>query len=95
LRLRLAIEFYSVGIARNLRTSTDARQAKTALRPHATASSHWDEGPHGKGTIYAAATDDSEQLRHIVGEDAKAFAGDRARLDDQEYFAHMAKQFGL
>src|SRR5580704_2378754 len=31
--------FYSVGIARNSRTSTDARQATAALRPHATASS--------------------------------------------------------
>jgi NADP-dependent 3-hydroxy acid dehydrogenase YdfG len=43
--------------------------------------------------IYAAATDDSDQLRYLVGEDAKAYAADRARLNDEEYFAHMRKLF--
>jgi len=45
--------------------------------------------------IYAAATDDSDQLRYVIGDDAKTFAGDRARLDDEEYFTHMRKLFGL
>jgi NADP-dependent 3-hydroxy acid dehydrogenase YdfG len=44
--------------------------------------------------IYAAATDESDQLRYLVGEDAKVFAADRAQMGDEEYFAHVRKLLG-
>ncbi len=45
--------------------------------------------------IYAAATDESERLRYLVGADAEIFAADRARLDDGAHYPHMRAMFGL
>ena len=46
-------------------------------------------------TIYSAATDGSDRLRYLVGEDAKAWATQLAGIDGEEYFAHTGSMFGL
>lgn len=46
-------------------------------------------------TIYQAATDGSDRLRYLVGEDAKAWAAMLAGLDGEQYFANMSAVFGL
>jgi NADP-dependent 3-hydroxy acid dehydrogenase YdfG len=46
-------------------------------------------------TIYAAATDGTDRLRYLVGEDAKAWAAQLAAMDGENYFAHMSATFGL
>ncbi len=45
--------------------------------------------------IYDAATDGTDRLRYLVGEDAKAFAAMLAGMDAEQYFANMAAIFGL
>jgi NADP-dependent 3-hydroxy acid dehydrogenase YdfG len=45
--------------------------------------------------IYEAATDESDRLRYLVGEDAKMFAAERASMDDEAYYPHMRKVFGM
>lgn len=44
--------------------------------------------------IYGAATDDTDQLRYLVGEDAKQFAADRASMNDDVYFRHLRQMVG-
>ena len=46
-------------------------------------------------TIYAAATDGTDRLRYLVGEDAKAFATQLASVDGEDNFAHMTTMFRL
>ena len=45
--------------------------------------------------IYGAATDDSRQLRYIVGGDAVATLGARAAMDDVAFLDMMRGNFGL
>jgi NADP-dependent 3-hydroxy acid dehydrogenase YdfG len=45
--------------------------------------------------IYEAATDGTDRLRYLVGEDAKQFADMLARMDGEQYFANMSMMFGL
>jgi NAD(P)-dependent dehydrogenase (short-subunit alcohol dehydrogenase family) len=44
--------------------------------------------------IYAAATDESDQLRYTAGEDARQFKAERESMDDAAYFARMRAMFG-
>lgn len=46
-------------------------------------------------TIFKAATDDSEQLRYLVGEDAVQWADAREQLNDIEYKAMIVENMGL
>jgi NADP-dependent 3-hydroxy acid dehydrogenase YdfG len=46
-------------------------------------------------TIYTAATDGTDRLRYLVGEDAKGWAAQLAAMDGENYFAHMSAMFGL
>ena len=46
-------------------------------------------------TIYTAATDGTDRLRYLVGEDAKTWAAQLAGIDGEQYFAHMTAMFGL
>jgi hypothetical protein len=46
-------------------------------------------------TIYEAATDGSDRLRYLVGEDAKTWATMLAGMDGEQYFANMSAMFGL
>ena len=46
-------------------------------------------------TIYEAATDGTDRLRYLVGEDAKSWAAMLAGLDGEQYFANMSRIFGL
>jgi hypothetical protein len=46
-------------------------------------------------TIYQAATDGSDQLRYIAGEDAKQIIAARKQMDDPQYLGMIKGQFGL
>jgi short-subunit dehydrogenase len=46
-------------------------------------------------TIYRAATDGTDQMRYIAGEDARQLIAARKQLDDSEYLAMIKGQFGL
>lgn len=46
-------------------------------------------------TIWQAATDGSNTLRYVVGEDAKAFIANRNALDDEAFMGGIKQQFGL
>src|SRR4051812_24755334 len=46
-------------------------------------------------TIYTAATDGTDRLRYLVGEDAKAWAAQLSAMDGENYFSHMTTMFGL
>ncbi len=46
-------------------------------------------------TIYEAATDGTDRLRYLVGDDAKAWAAMLAGMDEEQYFANMSAMFGL
>ena len=46
-------------------------------------------------TIYTAATDGTDRLRYLVGEDAKTWAAQLAAMDGENYFSHMSAVFGL
>jgi short-subunit dehydrogenase len=46
-------------------------------------------------TIYQAVTDGSDQLRYVVGEDAKQLIAARKQMEDPEYLAMIKDQFGL
>ena len=46
-------------------------------------------------TIYEAATDGTDRLRYLVGDDARQFAAMLASMDGEEYFANMSGLFGL
>lgn len=43
--------------------------------------------------IYQAATDPSDTLRYVIGEDIKAMLAARASLPDQEYVSYMRENF--
>lgn len=45
--------------------------------------------------IYEAATDGTDQLRYLAGEDAKQYIANRNNLNDDEYLAVMRETFGL
>jgi NAD(P)-dependent dehydrogenase (short-subunit alcohol dehydrogenase family) len=45
--------------------------------------------------IFTAATDNTDQLRYVVGEDARALVGARANLDDSGFMSMMSQNFGL
>lgn len=45
--------------------------------------------------IYAAATDETDTLRYVAGEDAVQMLAARAASSDAEYFASVRTQFGL
>ena len=61
------------------------------------------EGMGGEGsdpiivaeTIFKAATDRTDQLRYIAGEDAEQIIAARKQMDDQQYLAMIRGQFGL
>jgi NAD(P)-dependent dehydrogenase (short-subunit alcohol dehydrogenase family) len=44
--------------------------------------------------IYAAATDESDQLRYTAGEDARQFKAERDGMDDAAFFTRMRAMFG-
>jgi len=46
-------------------------------------------------TIYTAATDGTDTLRYLVGDDAKSWAEQLAAMDPEHYLAHMSAVFGL
>lgn len=46
-------------------------------------------------TIFEAATDGSDRLRYLVGEDAKAYVAQLESLDGESYFSNMIEAFGL
>lgn len=46
-------------------------------------------------TVWEAATDGTNQLRYIAGEDAKQIIAARKQMDDPEYLALMRSQMGL
>jgi NAD(P)-dependent dehydrogenase (short-subunit alcohol dehydrogenase family) len=43
--------------------------------------------------IYSAATDGSEQLRYLVGDDARGFVKARRELSEKDYIAFMRQRF--
>lgn len=45
--------------------------------------------------IYQAATDGTDQLRYVVGEDAKMVLDTRAKISQEEYNAMIRKRLGL
>ncbi len=45
--------------------------------------------------IYQAATDGTDQLRYIAGEDAKMVIETRAKISQEEYYAMIRKRLGL
>ena len=45
--------------------------------------------------IFAAVTDDSPQLRYIVGDDATAMLGARQAMDDGAFMGMIRGNFGL
>lgn len=45
--------------------------------------------------IFAAATDVGRKLRYPAGEDAFRYVAEREAVTDEQYFAKVAKQFGL
>jgi hypothetical protein len=45
--------------------------------------------------IYEAATDGTDRLRYLVGDDAKAWAAMLADMDGEQYFANITTMFGL
>lgn len=45
--------------------------------------------------VFDAATDGTEQLRYVVGEDAEQAVAHRDSVDDAEYLAQVNAQFGL
>jgi NADP-dependent 3-hydroxy acid dehydrogenase YdfG len=45
--------------------------------------------------IYEAATDGTDRLRYLVGDDAKSHAARLASMDGEQYFVSMGKIFGL
>ncbi|HTD39281.1 MAG TPA: SDR family oxidoreductase [Mucilaginibacter sp.] len=47
------------------------------------------------GIIYQAATDGTDQLRYIAGDDAKAIIAQRQHLDDSTFIGGMKAQFKL
>ena len=44
--------------------------------------------------IYTAATDGTDQLRYLAGEDAKQLIGQRLSQDDETFFQHWRVRFG-
>ncbi len=46
-------------------------------------------------TIYQAATDDSSQLRYVVGQDAEMILDNRKKMSDDEFMAMIKGQFQL
>ncbi|MEO8027743.1 MAG: SDR family oxidoreductase [Bryobacteraceae bacterium] len=45
--------------------------------------------------IYQAATDGTEQLRYVAGEDAKMILGAREKVSQEEYYAMIRSRLGL
>jgi short-subunit dehydrogenase len=45
--------------------------------------------------IFEAATDGTDQLRYIAGDDAKAILENRKKMDDREFIAAIRPMFGL
>jgi len=46
-------------------------------------------------TIYEAATDGTDRLRYLIGDDAKSWAAMLASMDGEQYFANMSGIFRL
>ena len=46
-------------------------------------------------TIYRAATDGTDQLRYIAGEDAEQIIAARKQMEDPEYLGMIKGQFSL
>lgn len=44
--------------------------------------------------IYGAATDGTDQLRYLVGDDANEMVAERSSMSDDEYFSAMRKRYG-
>jgi NAD(P)-dependent dehydrogenase (short-subunit alcohol dehydrogenase family) len=47
------------------------------------------------GVIYQAATDGTDQLRYIAGEDAKMILDARGKISQEDYYAMIRKRLGL
>ncbi len=45
--------------------------------------------------VYEAATDGTDQLRYLAGEDAKQIIGARHQMDDKAFYEMVSTQFGL
>jgi hypothetical protein len=43
--------------------------------------------------IHGAATDDTDRLRYLLGDDARGFIKARRTLDDQDYIDFMRARF--
>jgi NAD(P)-dependent dehydrogenase (short-subunit alcohol dehydrogenase family) len=75
-------------------TAYDAFVAKmTATRSAAAATA---PGPEIVAeVIWQAATDGTDQLRYIAGEDAKTIIETRAKISQEEYYAMIRQRFGI
>jgi hypothetical protein len=49
---------------------------------------------NGRGGDFTAATDGTDQLRYVAGEDARQFESQRDSQDDAIFFAGMRALFG-
>lgn len=62
---------------------------------------NWAAGRRASGpelvaeVIYQAATDGTDQLRYIAGDDAKMVIETRAKISQEEYYAMIRKRLGL
>ncbi|MBZ5604871.1 MAG: SDR family oxidoreductase [Acidobacteriia bacterium] len=55
----------------------------------------WSSPEMVAGVIYQAATDGSDQLRYIAGDDAKMVIETRGKITQEEYYAMIRKRLGV
>ena len=55
----------------------------------------YSDASHIADVIYGAATDGTDQLRYLAGEDAKQMAADRAQMSDEEYARWVVGQYNV
>jgi hypothetical protein len=54
---------------------------------------HYSEPEQIAEVVYQAATDDTDQLRYLAGDDAKAIHAARLQLGDEQFRRSIAQQF--
>ena len=92
---RLQPQFWQEGRCRGLGEllqGRDRQGPRRPARPHAVRAAR--RRPL-TGQDLRRATDGSDRLRYLVGEDAKAWASMLAGMDGEQYFANMSAIFGL
>ncbi len=55
----------------------------------------WSSAEMVAGVIYNAATDGTDQLRYVAGDDAKMIIETRAKITQEEYYAMIRKRLGI